>query len=184
LDELGEEYWLRGTIYADVLVDESRVTLRISGSDSVHIEPWQRLLGKSDSETLKFEEAEKIPLFVHGDYTDGELSQNTFTNSAFQTWADSHNLSLEVKAYIESRIQLLRTYRVIVSSDEEVLTLLFVSQEMRNLVEDYLHNWNKLLKAATKEKKLGQDDADRSRARPGPLHSPLRLDARRKLQTA
>jgi hypothetical protein len=159
LDELGEEYWLRGTIYADVLVDESRVTLRISGSDSIHIEPWQRLLGKSDSETLKFEEAEKIPLFVHGDYTDGELSQNTFTNSAFQTWADSHNLSLEVKAYIESRIQLLRTYRVIVSSDEEVLTLLFVSQEMRNLVEDYLHNWNKLLKAATKEKKLGQDDA-------------------------
>lgn len=159
LDELGDEYWLRGTIYADVLVDEIRVTLRISGSDSTQIEPWQKLIGKSDSETLKFEEAERIPLFVHGDYADGELAQNTFTNTAFQTWADSHNLSSEVNAYIASRTRLLQAYRLIVSPDEEILTLLFVSQEMRNLVEDYLQNWNMLLKAATGEKKLGQDDA-------------------------
>ena len=160
IEDLGEEYWLHGSLNSEVLLDASRVTFRISGSESTQLEYWQKLVGSVDSDaSLKLDESEKIPLFIHGENQDNQFTQNVFANSAFRTWAVTHNLTVEVENYINSRVELLRAYRLLSSPDEELLTLLFISEELRALVDEYLQNWNSLLRAAAIEKKLNQDDA-------------------------
>ncbi len=159
VDELGDDYWLHGSLAAEVLVDTNKVTLRITGSESSLLDNWQKFVGNSEFDPIKFEDSEKIPLFIHGENLDSGLTQNFFTTAAFQTWADSHGLSEEVSRYLASRTEMLRGYRLLASPDEDLLTLLFISKEMRTLVEDYLRDWNKLLRSATVDKKLNQDDA-------------------------
>jgi hypothetical protein len=160
VDELGEEYWLNGTLNSEVLIDTNKITFRISGSDSTHLEPWQKLVGRVDSDvSLKGDDSEKVPLFIYGENEDIQIAQNIFSNSAFRTWAVNHNLSDEVERYLESRVNLLRGYRLLSSPDEDLLILLFLSKEMRALVNEYLQNWNSLLRAAAIDKKLNQDDA-------------------------
>jgi hypothetical protein len=145
---------------SEVLIDTNKVTFRISGSESTHLEHWQKLVGRVDSDaSLKIDDSEKIPLFVYGENEDTQLTQNIFSNSAFRTWAVTHNLTDEVEKYLDSRVNLLRGYRLLSSPDEDLLILLFISGELRALVNEYLQNWNSLLRAAAIDKKLNQDDA-------------------------
>ena len=160
VDELGNDYWFYGNLASEVLVDTNKVTLRIAGSESSLIEIWQKFVGNFDVDSLlKIEDSEKIPLFIHGENLDPASPQNFFTNSAFSSWAVSHGLSDEAAKYLASRNEMLRGYRLLASPDEDLLTLLFISKELRTLVEEYLRNWNSLLRAALVDKKLHQDDA-------------------------
>lgn len=160
IDDLGEEYWLNGSLNSEVLIDTNKITFRISGSESTHLEHWQKLVGRVDSDvSLKMEDSEKIPLFIFGESQDNQVAQNIFSNSAFRTWADTHNLTDEVEKYLDSRVNLLRSYRLLSSPDEDLVILLFISEELRVLVNEYLQNWNSLLRAAAIDKKLNQDDA-------------------------
>ena len=155
--ELGDGYWLKGEANAEVLVNDKKITLRLQSQDSENLDIWLKSLGQLDSaEDILQSEVIAVPVFYYADNLESDSKYHPFTCLALENWATKHGLESRVSDFLSCRTSLLTSVRLMSSSDEDVLLLMFLSKEVRDLVEGYLRSWQNLLKEATD--RLSLDD--------------------------
>jgi hypothetical protein len=144
-----EKYWLYGEVSHEVMIDDKRVGLGINSIENDNLRSWTRSIGASEvSEIINIDELDRIPVFLYGENTpDAEIK--AFSSNSLENWAISVNLVNEVDLFLKARRNLLQSYRLLSTRDEDLLLLLFLSSELSTLVESYLNSWQNLLEAAS-----------------------------------
>jgi hypothetical protein len=155
--ELGDRFWLKDKISADVFVNDKKVNWRQESQYGEYLSLWLKAMGKiSETDEVKYSEASSIPVFYYADNLEVDSLFYPFACNALENWATKHGLVDRVSHFLDSRHNLLTSVRLLSSSDEDVLVLMFLSKEIRDLVESYLRSWQHLLKDATE--RLSLDD--------------------------
>ena len=140
-----ETYFEYGGIDISVALEDSLLKFKVDSRESSNLTEWFRELDKAKSdETIS--DSLQIPVFIYGTELNSDRSLVGFSVEAFRAWGTDIGLSDEVEKYLQSRSKLLNSSRLLTASEEDVLSLITISKDFRDVVGHFLDSWVELLR--------------------------------------
>lgn len=134
-----------GNVDISVVLEDFILKFQVDSKESTTLPDWFRNIEKIKTDEV-LSDSLKIPVFIYGTEFNSDRSMVGFSVEAFRAWGTDLGLAEEVENYLKCRSKLLNSSRLLSASEEDLLSLITISKDFREVVGHFLSAWVELLR--------------------------------------
>lgn len=134
-----------GSVDISVSLDDFVLKFKVESRESTTLPEWFRNIEKIKSDEV-LSDSLKIPVFIYGTEYNSDRSLVSFSVEAFRAWGTDLGLADEVENYLLCRSKLLNSSRLLSATEEDLLSLITISRDFREVIGHFLSAWVELLR--------------------------------------